>query len=533
MIVDRYGNPINTKSNKPIRREIAVASIQDKYSTYPSNGLTPQRLAQIFREADYGDVYRQMELFEEMEEKDPHLFSQLQTRKNAVTGIDFEVLPFSEEQRDKEICEFVADSIFNLDSLEDIFMDLLDAIGKGFSISEIMWGVDQGKVFIDEIIYRHQKKFFWDEEDVLRVITDEAPMGISLPQNKFIIHKYKARSGHPSKAGVLRVVAWMYLFKNYDIKDWVSFCEVYGMPLRLGKYNASTSEEDKQALMKALVLLGSDAAGIISDTTEIEFQESNKTSSINIYESLANFCNKEISKAVLGQTLTSDIGDTGSFAASKTHDNVRHDLIEADCKALAQTLKRDLIKPLVFFNFGETKRLPYIKFHYEPPEDQEKSANTYSVLIKEIGLPVAEEHLYDKFGIPKPEEGQKTVNPSMQQQRVFPMKYLPENLIINKDVNVTKPSVSKEFQKKIDAIADKATKESLSIFQEMFQPLQNLMNEANSLEEIKEKLSDPKEVERLYREMDSEELEGLLHRSMFLADLLGRMREDEEHAEGS
>ncbi|CAH8712517.1 DUF935 domain-containing protein, partial [Paenibacillus melissococcoides] len=38
------------------------------------------RLAQIFREADAGDVLRQMELFEEMEEKDPHLFSQLQTR---------------------------------------------------------------------------------------------------------------------------------------------------------------------------------------------------------------------------------------------------------------------------------------------------------------------------------------------------------------------------------------------------------------------------------------------------------------------
>ncbi len=49
-------------------------------SSYPSQGLTPERLAAIFREADAGDVRRQAELFEEMEEKDAHLGSVLQTR---------------------------------------------------------------------------------------------------------------------------------------------------------------------------------------------------------------------------------------------------------------------------------------------------------------------------------------------------------------------------------------------------------------------------------------------------------------------
>ena len=92
---------------RPETREVAVAHVTDKYSEYPSNGLTPVRLAEILREADAGDVLRQMELFEEMEEKDPHLFSQLQTRKNAVTGLDFEIIPFSDDPRDKEIADFI------------------------------------------------------------------------------------------------------------------------------------------------------------------------------------------------------------------------------------------------------------------------------------------------------------------------------------------------------------------------------------------------------------------------------------------
>ena len=110
---------------RPDTNEIAVAQVTDKYSEYPSNGLTPVKLAEIFKEADAGDVLRQMELFEEMEEKDPHLFSQLQTRKNAVTGLDFEIIPFSDDPRDKEIADFIEEQINGIESLEDVETDLL------------------------------------------------------------------------------------------------------------------------------------------------------------------------------------------------------------------------------------------------------------------------------------------------------------------------------------------------------------------------------------------------------------------------
>ena len=37
---------------RPDTREVAVAQVTDKYSDYPSNGLTPVKLAEIFKEAD-------------------------------------------------------------------------------------------------------------------------------------------------------------------------------------------------------------------------------------------------------------------------------------------------------------------------------------------------------------------------------------------------------------------------------------------------------------------------------------------------
>lgn len=240
-------------------------------SDYPSVNLTPEKLTKIFREADCGYTSRQMELFEEMEEKDPHLFSQLQTRKNAVCGLDWEIIAYSEDSKDKEIAEFVKDTIKNIKDFDSSLLDLLDAIGKGVSFLEIKWKLSNGYLKVENLKYIHPKHIYWEDEK-LKIITKGNLSGMyvnEVQENKLIIHRYKARSGHESRAGLLRVVAWMYLFKNYTLKDWVTFIEKYGMPILLGEYDESSSEEDKGALMEALINIGTDSAGIISRNTKV------------------------------------------------------------------------------------------------------------------------------------------------------------------------------------------------------------------------------------------------------------------------
>lgn len=156
-------NPdIDTGTRRPVTARVAVGDVNDKFSDYPSNGLTPRRLASIFREADEGNVRAQMELFEEMEEKDTHLFSQMQTRKLAVTGLDWEVQPFSEDAIDKEIADFVDEQLKGIENFDEVLIDMLDAIGKGISIMELAWTVEDGRNVIEDIEYVHPKKLVWD-----------------------------------------------------------------------------------------------------------------------------------------------------------------------------------------------------------------------------------------------------------------------------------------------------------------------------------------------------------------------------------
>lgn len=484
-----------TRLRRPDMREVAVAQVSDKYSEYPSNGLTPVKLAEILREADAGDVLRQMELFEEMEEKDPHLFSQLQTRKNAVTGLDFEVIPFGDEPLDKEIADFIEEQLNGIESFEDVENDLLDAIGKGFAVSEILWGYDEGHVVVQDIKTRHQKRFFWDTlDDSFKVRTKDVPEGILLPANKFIVHRYKARSGHTSRAGILRVVAWMYLFKNYDLKDWVSFAEIYGLPLRLGKYAPGASDSDKAALMRALIQIGSDAAGIIPDGTSIDFITTEKTSSSDLYERLARYCDEQISKAILGQTLTSDSGG-GSYAQSKTHNDVRHDLTVADCKALASTLRRDLIRPLCIFNFGEDKRIPYIRFDCEESEDLTQTATILGTLIEKVGLRIPTSFVYKKFSIPEPEEGDEIAKPTYGggMGGVLPFK---SDALLSLKAGADAPIGT---QQHIDRLAAAALHKGVGSFKRAFEPVLKMIENADSLEQLRELMEDDTAVAELYQ----------------------------------
>jgi phage gp29-like protein len=390
----------------PVARELPAVSLVDRWSSYPSSGLTPARLAAIFREADQGEVSRQVELFEEMEEKDAHLASLLQTRKQTVLSLDYEILPYSKTPEDERIAGVVGDVVYRLPDLEGALLDLLDAIGKGFALCEIIWEVSGGQAVAKWLRWIPQKKVTFVEDLRPRLLTADGPwQGVEPPPWKLLYHRYKARSGYDTRAGVLRVVSYMYLLKNYALKDWAAFNEIFGMPLRLGKYDAAASPGDREALIQAIRNLGSDAAGVISKNTEIEFVEatSRLSGSANPYQGLAEFCNREMSKAILGQTLSSDTaGATGTYAAARVHAQVRRDLVEADAQALAQTLREQLLRPLVGFNFGWDRPVPWFRFRYEEEEDLKTLSEVYRNLAQ-MGFPLSQEHVAERFGIPLPE----------------------------------------------------------------------------------------------------------------------------------
>ena len=299
------------------------------------------------------------------------------------------------------------------------------------------------------------------------------------------------------------------------------------MPLRLGKYDSGASKADKDALVAAIRSLGSDAAGIISKNTEIEFVEAIKNAGTNnIYESLANFCDAQMSKAILGQTATTE-GTPGKLGNEDAQDRVRHDLIKADSESLGKTVRFQIIRPLVGYNFGWDTPLPWFNLLYERPEDLEKLINVYKG-ASEIGQPISAEHVSERFKIPMPKKGETI----LAAPATFPVSYpVPPGFAAgnaplaaryrvksgdNHGMGVMENALKASEIDAADIIAEKLGQQALPPGDALIAPLKRLIEKAETLEELRDSIID------LYGDMDPADLGAVISRAMTLADASGR-----------
>lgn len=513
IIYDQFGRKFDLGANKrPERRPLAVAPVLDSFREYVTDGLTPERLARVFKAADGGDMRSQAELFEQLEEKDGHLLCERDKRKNVILDLSFQVEPASEDPRDQKVAEFIEEIFDGMADWDDTLVSLQDAVGKGYSGLEIVWDVSEGQAVPGKLDYLEQKRFlFVDEAGLLskvpRLLTDDEPMGTTVPAWKMLLHQYGGKSGHPARSGIYRVASWMTLFKHYSIKDWVIFCEIFGMPLRLGKYDQGATPDEKSALMTAISSLGSDAAGIISKSTEIEFIETVKSAHGDLYKLLASFCNGEVSKAMLGQTLTADVGSTGSYAASKTHNEVRLDLLRADGRAIASTIRNQLIRPLVGFNFGWDTDLPGYDAIYEEPEDLVAKSEWLGNLLEHVSMPLS--YINRSFNIPDREKDEEMVGGPAPADPPQPTKKQAAKLIVASETSMGVPA-----DDPVETLLTN-TLEQTSL-EYLLQPVAKLLDEVQSLEEFRDRLLET------YGDMDAAELAKVMQQAFVLAEQAGQ-----------
>ncbi|MDX2008214.1 MAG: DUF935 family protein [Meiothermus sp.] len=403
-ILDQWGNPI---SSRPPQSEAPspVVGLQQRFYSYPGSRLTPERLTRILREADDGDLELQAELFAEMEERDGKLFQLLQDRKLAVIGVEWQVEPADSSAEAKRIAEAFEETLKRLNP-NGLMLELLDAIGQGVGMVGMAWRRDDGLWWpaqTEQIEAKHLRYDF--DLKRFKVRTQDQPNGMLPEFGRVIQHRFKARSGLPTRAGLMRTNCWWYLFKHYSVKDWVVYAEVYGQPYRLGKYDPATGQGEKDALERAVRGLGTDAAGIISKDTEIEIIETARSgNSSEVFDSLIELANREMTLAVLGQTLTSGEGKHGTNALGNVHQKTRTDLLEADVLALGATLSRDLALAWTVFNFGTDKaRLaPRVVGLVEEAEDLKAKSETLKNL-QDIGMRISKSWAHRKFAVPEPE----------------------------------------------------------------------------------------------------------------------------------
>lgn len=397
-IYDAHGRPVDLSALKHEVAGPSIFGVRPVVSGHPAQGLMPERLAGILRQAENGDPLSYFELAEDMEEKDLHYRSVLSTRKNQVAGLQVTMEAAGNDAQSVKQADMLREWL-QRDELQQELFDIMDAVGKGLSLVEINWDTSGKQWLPANLTWRDPRWFVFNREDGCTplVRTDMGPQ--ALPPYKFIVHKHKSKSGLPIRGGLARAVAWSYLFKNFDIKSWVQFAEAYGIPFRVGKYGSGASQKDKDTLLEAVSSIASDAAAIIPATMAIEFVEAKVSGNLDLFERLAAFLDRQVSKAVLGQTGTTDTGQ--HVGTANAHERVREDIELADSVQLSATLNRDLVRPIIDLNFGPQRVYPRLRVFRPDAEDLQQLADSLVKLVP-LGLRVEESVVRDRFGLPDP-----------------------------------------------------------------------------------------------------------------------------------
>ncbi len=404
-------------NKKPEPGRVVMPRAEDSVRDYPGAGLTPSRLMAILREADDGSLATAMQLFEEMEEKDAHLFAVANTRRLALTGLAWQIASAADVQDDvdrtlaDEVTTYCRRILTDLDRLDEALQHLSFAIGRNIAIAEIVWDLHGGELRPVDIVPVDFIRIVFDQLDRPRILTEDEPQdGIELPPNKFIVHTPHSASGHPQRGGLLRVTAMVYLAKHLALKDWMIFAEIFGMPVRIARYEPSATPEEKRELLTMLESLGSNAAGIFSRAVELQIVEANRGTAGPPYEKLIEFLNREMSKAWLGQTLTTDVaGQKSSYAASSVHEHVRSDVLADDVRKEGRTLRRDLLTPLVRLRFGPDAPVPYFRRKIRQPTAPRELAEVVDMAVNRLGARIPTSWVHDELGIPRADETEPAI----------------------------------------------------------------------------------------------------------------------------
>lgn len=512
-IVDQHGNPIEKEVlNEP--QTARVAGLYQQFASHPVRGLTPPKLASILEEAERGDLMAQCDLFEDMEEKDGHIFAEMQKRKLSLMGLEWDIVPpRNASEQEKKAAALVKELIQDIPNLEDVILDAADAIGKGYSFLETEWHQLERHWLPKEITHQPQRWFMLDRDSRTEFrLRNNTNNGEALLPFGWIQHIHKAKSGHVSRASLHRVLAWPFLFKNYSVRDLAEFLEIYGLPLRLGTYPNGASDKEKSTLLKAVINIGHAAAGIVPEGMMIDFKEAAKGNK-DPFEAMINWCERTQSKAILGATLTSQTdGGKGAYALGNIHNEVRLDVRDADARQLASTLTRDLVYPIAALNVSGIdglRRCPHWVFDTQEPEDLKLYSEAIPTLV-DVGMKIPAKHIHDKLRIPQPEKDEEVLQrTSLAQTTGLASQQHCSHCATAALKAGNQQDVADHYTDQLDD----ATEDALA---SLIEPARRLVMQAKSLDEIRDSLLS------IYEDMDAETLANVMRDAFLAAELAGR-----------
>lgn len=398
----RYSAADRTRGlSRADRSDDLLLSIISDYQEASKYRLTPSRLVQIITDADAGDPREQAALFPTLLEKEPLLAAHLNTRRLAVLSKPWRV----QSKKQPELAAEITDALAKA-GLHKAMGWLLAAVGHGYAGVGVDWA-NSGVTGFQPI---SNDNWLFDEGGHPALIgADRRPIplaGFHPAQILFLVNDGAA--GLPCRAGLLRTLLWLHMFKNAAFTEWNRFLERFGMPFLLGKIPSGdfSDEKKRKDLLASLLQVRSGGAGVGTTETTMDLLNGAAGNNSEAFESHQRYCDEIMTLTVLGQLASSDRGS--GLSQGGMQEEVRQDLLEADCAMLSEVVQNRLVDWLCRLRYGldDTSDMCFV-IDCQKAEDLNVRADRDEKIARAAGCKLKRDYVAEVYGVdleePEPE----------------------------------------------------------------------------------------------------------------------------------
>ncbi|HEU4958997.1 MAG TPA: DUF935 family protein [Sphingomonas sp.] len=326
--------------------------------------------------------------------RDDQVKSCMQQRISAVVSRDWDVIPGD----DKDPRSIAAAEALK-DNLQAIGWDrrtekMLWAPFYGFAVAELCWAPHNGLIGWSAIKVRHARRFRFDQDGRLRLLTIANMSGEILPDRKFWTVTAGGTDDDTTYGeGLAEALYWPTWFKRNGVGFWNTFLDKFAVPTAKGTYPRGSTQKDIDKLLAALKAIANDAGFVVPEGMAVELLQLAQRGAD--FETLCRYMDGAIAKIVLSQTMTTDNGS--SKAQGQVHADVKLEVVKADADLLSDSFNAGPARWFTDLNFGADVASPIVVRIVEEEDDLKEAAETDEILSR-IGWRRTEESFKDRYG---------------------------------------------------------------------------------------------------------------------------------------
>jgi hypothetical protein len=327
------------------------------------------------------DIYRDVIL-------DTQVASCLQSRQVATTGAKFRLVDENGVEN-KDLTK-----LFKTKWFHDFVSNAVDTKYWGFTLHQL-GPIQNDKFMWVDFIDRYNVK----PELQFQIVTENTYQSVGLNYTDPLYRDWVIPDGNHNDKGILEKVALMQLYKRWALGAWSEYMEIYGQPTRIGK----TDVRDEEAfgnMINMLSNMGTNAWGVFNTDDSLEFIDSMKsTTGDSIYEHLIKYCDEQIAKIIVGQTMTSENGSSRSQA--EVHERVARAIFLDDQIEIEYLINDELIPRMIKLGRGGLyQKLANHTFEfYHEEEISLKERSEIDKNITAMGKQLTDNYIISKYGV--------------------------------------------------------------------------------------------------------------------------------------